>query len=154
MQIGSHFLPGNMMNLTRRNIFLILLMLFIAFSPLLTGYFGLIDEDDDLDDNGLLDFFGIPVIWTKIFVHQVSGSLRLGLSIFALYLVYLGGRSKNKWFNDRTIDPNNSLIVVIYTEAALLRAAFNFSVVGPSLGSTISRSIEVLVQPIFYLLRR
>lgn len=106
------------MVLTGRNVFLILLMLCIALSPVLAGNFGL-DEDDHLDDDGLLAISALPVTWTRMLVHQVSVLLRLGISIFALYLVYLGGRSKNKRFNDRTIEPIKSLKVVFLKTALL-----------------------------------
>ena len=86
-------------------------MLFITLLPVLTGNLGL-DEDDHLDDDGLLAISALPVAWTRILVHQVSVLLRFGISIFALYLVYLGGRSKNKRFNDRTTEPVKSFIIV------------------------------------------
>lgn len=103
------------MYLTSRNFFLILLILFVTLSPVITGNFGLIDEDDTPDDVKLLIISSISLTWTGILAHQVSGLLRLGVSIFALFVMYLGGRSKNKRFNDRTIDPNNSLTVVFFS---------------------------------------
>ena len=135
---------------TSRNLFLILLLLFIALMPVLSGNLGLIDEDDDPEDDGLLELYGFPVTWTRMRVYQVSALFRFGLSIFALYLVYSGGRSKNKRFNDRTIDPINSLIGV-FSKAALLRAAFNFLVIGPNPDSTNIQLFELFVYPQFYL---
>jgi ABC-type multidrug transport system fused ATPase/permease subunit len=112
-----------------RNIFLILiLMLSVLFVPALLGT-SIIDlqEEDDLtdtedDDFSLIDF---PPTWIRIPVHQMSVLLRLGMSIFALFVVYLGGRSKHRRFNDRTLDHVNALISYSL-KTALFRAVFNF----------------------------
>lgn len=114
-----------------RNIFLILiLMLSVLFVPALLGA-SVIDlqEEDDLtdteDDNfSIIDF---PPTWIRIPVHQMSVLLRLGISIFTLFVVYLGGRSKHRRFNDRTLDHVNALISYSTLKTALfIRAVFHF----------------------------
>jgi hypothetical protein len=119
------------MNQSLRSIFLILiLMLSILFMPALMGA-GIIDlaEEDDLSDADEDDFSAVgslPLAWIRIPVHQLSVLLRLGISIFALFVVYLGGRSKHKRFNDRTLDHINALISYPLKTALLTRAVFYF----------------------------
>ena len=100
-----------MMNQTTRNIFLILLLILSVFlAPALMGG-SIIDsfaEEDDLSDRDEFSLIGtFSVLWIRIPVHQMAVLFRLGISIFALCVVYLGGRSKHRRFNDRTIDAVN-----------------------------------------------
>jgi len=115
-----------------RNIFfIIILMLSVLFMPALMGA-GVIDliEEDDLSDMDGDDFSVIsdfPPAWTRIPVHQMAVMLRLGLSIFTLFVVYLGGRSKHRRFNDRTLDHVNALLSYPFLKTALInRVVFNF----------------------------
>ena len=114
-----------------RNILLILiLMLSVLFVPALLGT-SVIDlqEEDDLTDTEDDDFSNpdFPPTWIRIPVHQMSVLLRLGMSIFALFVVYRGGRSKHRRFNDRTLDYVNALISYSFLKTALLnRAVFHF----------------------------
>jgi hypothetical protein len=118
------------MSHTVRNIILIIiLMLSVVFVPALLGT-SIIDlqEENDLtdtedDDFSFIDF---PPTWIRIPVHQMSVLLRLGISIFALFVVYLGGRSKHRRFNDRTLDHVNALISYSLKTALFIRAVFNF----------------------------
>jgi hypothetical protein len=114
-----------------RNIFLILiLMLSVLFMPALLGT-SIIDlqEEEDLtdpedDDFSVIDF---PPTWIRIPIHQMSVLLKLGMSIFTLFVVYLGGRSKHRRFNDRTLDHVNALISCSFLKTALIiRAVFHF----------------------------
>jgi len=62
---------------------------------------------------------------------EIPDSLRfsglvMGMSIFALLGVYLGGRSNHRRFNDRTLDSVNLLLGDIFSMTALLRAVFVF----------------------------
>jgi hypothetical protein len=82
----------------------------------------LTDSDEKQDDLSLIS--NSPLSWIRIPVHQLMVLLRLGISIFALLVVYRGGRSKDKRFNDRTIDSLNVLIDG-FLGTALLRAVFN-----------------------------
>jgi hypothetical protein len=117
------------MNTTARNVFLIIVILSVVLLPVITGIIGLFigTDGDNLPDN--IDFSMISgfsmVLISWISVRQTAVVLRFGISIFALFVVYLGGRSKAKRFNDRTIELIKSLKVV-FTVAALFRAAFNF----------------------------
>jgi hypothetical protein len=118
------------MNQTVRNIFLIIiLMLSVLFMPALLGASVIeLPEEDDLTDTDGDDFSVISNFspaWIRIPIHQMSVLLRLGISIFALFVVYLGGRSKHRRFNDRTIDHINVLIAE-FLKTALVRAVFNF----------------------------
>ncbi len=114
-----------------RNIFFILiLILSVLFVPALLGTSVIdVQEEDDLtdteDDNfSVIDF---PPSWIRIPIHQMSVLLRLGISIFALCVVYLGGRSKHRRFNDRTLDHVNALISYPFLKTALfIRAVFHF----------------------------
>ena len=114
-----------------RNLLLILiLMLSVLFVPALLGTSVMdLQEEDDLtdtedDDFSVIDF---PPTWIRIPVHQMSVLLRLGISIFALFVVYLGGRSKHRRFNDRTIDHVIALISHSSLKTALInRAVFHF----------------------------
>jgi hypothetical protein len=83
---------------------------------------GLSDGTDNVSVTAVL-----PVVWIRIPVYPLFMVLMLGISIFASVLVYLGGRSKVKRFNDRTIDLFESF-VDISSQTALLfrRAVFNF----------------------------
>ena len=119
------------MNPTTRNLLLVTIMLFAVLLPILMGNLGL--EDDQSDDDGLLGMSSLPMTWiNKILVHRIPDLLRFGISFFALFLVFLGGRSKAKRFNDRTIEPNKSLIVAFSKTALFIRAVFNFCVLAPN----------------------
>jgi len=118
------------MNQNARSIFLIVVLILSAF--LLPVFMGAImielpEEDDFVDGEGdefsLLNNYSPD--WIRIPVHQLSSLLRLGISIFALFVVYLGGRSKHRRFNDRTLDHVNALISNSL-KTALIRAVFIF----------------------------
>jgi len=114
-----------------RSIFLIfILMLSVLFMPTVMGA-GMMElpEEDDLDDAGEDDssaMSGLPLAWIRIPVHQMSVLLKFGISIFALCVVYLGGRSKHKRFNDRTLDHINAFISYSLKTALLLEPSFIF----------------------------
>ena len=117
------------MNTTVRNVFLAIVILSIILLPMIVGIIGLFIETDADDLPGNIDvsmIYSSPMTWRSwISVQQMAAILRFGISIFALFVVYLGGRSKAKRFNDRTIEPIKTLEVV-FIEAALFRAAFKF----------------------------
>jgi len=119
------------MNQIVRNLILILLMLLAAFVLPALVEANLLDlpEEDltDEDEDDLSAIHNFSPTWIRIPVHQMSVLLRLGISIFNLFVVYLGGRSKHRRFNDRTIDPVNALISYSSLKTALLnRAVFYF----------------------------
>ena len=93
------------MKLTKRSVVLLaLMMLFIILFSVLTGIAGLtvdnlLPEDDDHSFVG-----SFMAIWGRMTVHQILSGLMLGISILALFGVYLGGRSNHRRFNDRTLD--------------------------------------------------
>jgi len=68
------------------------------------------------------------VAWAKMQDQQMLTGLMMGMSVFALVVVYLGGRSNHRRFNDRTIDSINLLYLgVFFSVTALLRAVlFSF----------------------------
>jgi len=106
------------MNQIARNFILILLLLAALMLPafIAAGMIELAEEDDLTDAAAYGDEFAVigdfPISWIRIPVHQMSVFFRLGISIFALFVVYLGGRSKHKRFNDRTINAGNLSIAV------------------------------------------
>ena len=119
------------MNQSVRSIFLIIVLILSAF--LLPVFMGasIIDvpeegdfADEDGDDFSVISNFA-PT-WIRIPVHQMSVLLRLGISIFTLFVVYLGGRSKHRRFNDRTLDHVNALISNSLKTALFIRAVFYF----------------------------
>ena len=106
---------------------MIILILSVLFLPALmgTGISDLPDEDDLASDDGLSIITNFSVAWIVMLAYQTLVPLWLRISIFALFLVYVGGRSKQKRFNDRTIDHVNVLIAELL-KTALIRAVFNF----------------------------
>ena len=93
------------MKLTNRNAFLLcIMMLFIILLPVLTGIAGLTMDNAALEDDDQSLVGSFMAIWTRMQVHQTLSGLILGMSIFALFVVYLGGRSNHRRFNDRTLD--------------------------------------------------
>ena len=120
------------MNLTNRSIILLtILILFVFLLPAITGLVGLI-VDNELPDGDDYDAFAGSTILAlaRLMVHPVSAGLMLGISVFALFGVYTGGRSNHRRFNDRTLDSNN-LFRGIFSMTALLRAVFVFPFVEP-----------------------
>ena len=89
-------------------------------------------EDQDLFDDDFSVINTFPAAWTGKPVHQMALLLRLGISIFALFVAYVGGRSKAKRFNDRIIDSVTSLITDVPQTALVLRAVFIFLFFGRS----------------------
>jgi hypothetical protein len=119
------------MNPITRNLLLVIIMLFTILSPMFMGNLGV--EDDQSDDEGLLGMSSLPMTWTnEILAHQIPDLLRFGISFFALFLVFLGGRSKAKRFNDRTLDSIKSLEVLFSKTALFIRAVFNFYALAPN----------------------
>ena len=116
-----------------RNLFLIIILILSAFmlpSLMNAGLLELAEEDDrsdtDFDGDGFTVFHSLPTAWIRIPVHQLAALLCLGMSIFTLFVVYLGGRSKHRRFNDRTIDHVNAFISYLLKTALNKRAVFNF----------------------------
>ena len=92
------------MNRTKRHVTLLaLMMLFIILLSILVGIAGLNKNRlTENDDHSLAGTF--TAIWARMSVQQMSSGLMLGISIFALFGVYMGGRSNHRRFNDRTLD--------------------------------------------------
>jgi len=115
------------MSLTNRNvIFMAMVMLCIILLTVLTGISISVQDDELPDDDDFLAAGSFTAAWFRIPVPQLAFVLMLGMSIFALMVVYLGGRSNHKRFNDRTIEPVKLLTVAFFLKTALLRAVFNF----------------------------
>ena len=115
--------------MSRSVILLAIFMLFLALSlmPLGTGMIDFMAEDDIPEEDDSTNLSSIPFAWTRISLQRLLIFLQPGLSIFTLFIIYLGGRSKNRRFNDRTIDANMVLKgVILSLKAALSRAVFNF----------------------------
>jgi hypothetical protein len=106
-----------------------MVMLCIILMTVLTGII-ISEEDDQLSDDDFLEAGRFAASWFRLPVHQLSFILILGMSIFALFVVYLGGRSNHKRFNDRTLD-SVKLLSVAFLKTALNRAVFNFLFVDP-----------------------
>ena len=117
------------MNLTNRSVILIIILILLVFLlPAITGLVGLI-VDNELPDGDDYDVFAsgsIIALARMTTGHQVLSGLMLGISVFALFGVYQGGRSNHRRFNDRTLDTINLLFGDIFSVTALLRAVFVF----------------------------
>jgi hypothetical protein len=129
---------------------IIILMLSVLIAPVFMGVslMDLPEEDDltdtDFDEDDFSIVVDVPLSWIRIPVHQMAVLFRLGISIFNLFVVYLGGRSKHKRFNDRTIDPANALMAA-FLKTALVRAVFNF------LFFVRIRFTSVFPEPVFFV---
>lgn len=106
-----------------------MVMLCIILMIVLTGIL-ISEEDGQLPDDDFLAAGNFALAWLSIPVPQLSFILMLGMSIFALFVTYLGGRSNHKRFYDRTIEPVKFL-TFLFLETALLRAVSNFLFFGP-----------------------
>jgi hypothetical protein len=144
-----------MMNQTIRNLFLILLLIVSVFlAPALIA--GSImedipgeDERADGDEFSLLSNF--PVLWFRMPVYQMSVFLRLGMSIFVLCIVYLGGRSKNRRFNDRTLDAIN-VLKANFLKTARIRAVFDsYSNLHPTSAGGKEQFVQIMKTLISFL---
>lgn len=116
------------MNLKHLNVvFLIVLILSVILLPILMGasIMDLTEEDDLADQDDLLILSSFSAIWMNVPAPQMSALLGSGLSIFALFVVYLGGRSKHRRFNDRTLDWIN-ILMARRLKTARIRAVFIF----------------------------
>jgi len=81
----------------------------------------------DLSDLDTLQNIVFFVMLGNEFPPQIS--LWFGLSVFILFVMYLGGRSKNKRFHD--LVPSLGIISnTALFKAALVRAAFVFLIIG------------------------
>ena len=119
------------MSLTNRNvIFMAMVMLCIILLTVLTGSSISVQDDELPDDDDFLAAGGFTSARFRIPVPQLAFVLMLGMSIFALMVVYLGGRSNHRRFNDRTID-SVKLLTVVFLKTALYRAVFNFHFFDP-----------------------
>jgi len=81
--------------------------------------------------------------WNKF---PIQFPLRLGLSVLLLFIVYLGGRSKNKRFHD-LIPGIVILSIAVLFKTALTRAVFIFLVFGfRQMRQAIIQAIRVLLE--------
>ena len=121
---------------------IMLMILLPAFTG--TGIVGFTGEDkypDEGDDSTIAYF---PMDWVGIQVNQFPMSLKVSISIFALFVVYLGGRSKNKRFNDRTLDVN-IFSRLIFLKTALFRAVFIFRLLEPCIDPCMAQTNNRLI---------
>ena len=106
-----------------------LLIVFLIFllSALGAGMMDFMPDDDTFEEDGLEFMGGILYPWTGTLGYRLLVFLEPGLSIFTLFIVYLGGRAKNRRFNDRIIDDNFVFEgTMLCLKTALYRAVFNF----------------------------
>ena len=123
------------MDLKSSNIvFLIMLILGVILLPVLMGASNicLSEEDSFADEDDFLIIHNFSVTWMTIPANQMPVILGLGMSMFILFVVYLGGRSKHRRFNDRTIDAINVLkFKADLLKTAHTRAVFNLLILRP-----------------------
>jgi len=102
---------------------LLLIILLVAFAA--PSVFGFIEEGENYEDNYFSIAANFPMDWIESQIPHGSILLKLDISVFALFVVFIGGRSKSKWFNDRTIELVSSSISP-YSKTVLFRAVFCF----------------------------
>jgi len=102
---------------------LLLIILSFAFTGLCVISF--MTGSENLSDNDFSDIAYFSIDWIGVQSHQEPMLITSDISIFALFIVFLGGRSKSRWFNDRTIKPINSSLS-FHPKTALYRVVFYF----------------------------
>jgi hypothetical protein len=110
-------------------ILLLLFVLMFTLLPFLAGTGRIVSriEYDFSDEGDLAIIKDILFSRDRIPVHDLSIRLALGMSIFALFVICLGGYSKHRRFNDRAIDGDFVMKDVIKSlMAAHEWAVFNF----------------------------
>ena len=112
------------MTLSDRSITLFsIMMLFIILLPAITGMVGLTVENEFPEDDDYTLANSFMASWARMPIHQLVSGLMLGMSMFTLFVVYLGGRSNHRRFNDRTLDSFNLFGVLfsrrLYVEPSL-----------------------------------
>ena len=112
------------MTLGNRSITLFsIMMLFIILLPAVTGLVGLTVENEFPEDDDYTLANSFMASWARMPIHQLVSGLMLGISMFTLFVVYLGGRSNHRRFNDRTLDSFNLFGVFfsrrLYSEPSL-----------------------------------
>ena len=96
------------MKLSHRSIVLFsIMMLFIILLPAVTGLVGLTVENEFPEDDDYTLANSFMASWARMPIHQMLAGLMLGMSMFTLFVVYMGGRSNHRRFNDRTLDSFN-----------------------------------------------
>ena len=139
------------MNLTNRSsVLLAILMLLLVLLPVATGFLGLVEDNELPDEDDFFTADSFLVIWSRILAHQMLPGLIFGMSIFALFVVYLGGRSNHRRFNDRTIDFINALRG-IFSATALLRAVFVFQFADLHPGHTNKQFYRKVIPSIIFI---
>lgn len=139
------------MNLSNhRSVLLAIVMLLLVLLPIATGFLGLIEDNDFFDEDDLFSADGFIGNWSRILTHQKLPGLIFGMSIFALFVVYLGGRSNHRRFNDRTIDFIHGLRG-IFSATALLRAVFVFLFADPHPGHTNKQFCRKVIPSIIFI---
>ena len=117
------------MNLVNRNhIFILLMIVVMVLSPLLTVilYVTMPDNLLEKEDNATYpgDFL---IVWGNLVVQDLAVKLILGISVFILFVTYLGGRSNHRRFYDQIPDSHyTSKNVWLFLKTALDKAVFIF----------------------------
>lgn len=112
------------MNLINQNtIFIIIVMLLIVILPLGVGLVNFTVDDSLPDDYLQVDVFFEA--WLGTPAYQVPSGLMMGMSMFALFVVYLSGWSSRRKFDDRSGDSLNFFKCIV-SMTALFRAVFVF----------------------------
>jgi hypothetical protein len=115
------------MNSANRSVALIaILMLFTILLPAVAGLVNF-TGGDDLPDDYYLPAGGFAAAWAKMRDYQILSGLMMGMSIFALVVVYLGGRSNHRRFNDRTIGAINLFKGVLFRDGSMNQGRFLFA---------------------------
>ena len=139
------------MNLSNhRSVLLAIVMLLLVLLPIATGFLGLMEDNDLFDEDDLFSGDSFIASWSRILTHQMLPGLIFGMSIFALFVVYLGGRSNHRRFNDRTIDFIHGLRG-IFSATALLRAVFVFLFADPHPGHTNKQFCRKVIPSIIFI---
>lgn len=122
---------------TRNLLLMIIVIVILAFLFTFVGrgaiYFT--ENSDDLENDPAFDEMPYFVNWTMIQLDRKSTSVKPPVSIFSLFIVYLGGRTKNKRFNDRSSDLVK-FYVGNFKRQLRIELPFCFQLIGHSIDQT------------------
>lgn len=110
------------------HVFILLMITAIVLLSLLTAILSLTLPDNlpDSDDNAS-SLGNFLIAWRSVSAQDLALELILGMSVFILFVTYLGGRSNRRRFNDRIPDSNfTSKNVWLFLKTASSEAVFNF----------------------------
>lgn len=112
------------MKMVNRGVVFLTIVLLIAIFPTLTGAVDF-TEGDAFPDYSYLQVYDFIGFWEGTLDHHMSAGLMMGISLFALSVVYRGSRLNHARINDRSLDQVN-VFQGVFSVTALFRAVIVF----------------------------